>query len=153
MPIRKELQGLYPSNWTAISYYVRFMREQGVCQGCGRRHDEIVHRLQDGRWFDATQNCWRDGAGKPCPAPDLFEFGAARTTRVILAAAHLDNNPAHNEDSNWAAYCQRCHLLHDAPYHRRQRRITYMRRHAIADLFLGDYEQLPLKLALGKVSY
>jgi hypothetical protein len=34
---------------------------------------------------------------------------------------------------------QRCHLLHDQPYHRAQRWITFRRRYATGDLFLGFY--------------
>jgi hypothetical protein len=32
---------------------------------------------------------------------------------VILACAHLDQNPAHNKHSNLRALCQECHLAHD----------------------------------------
>jgi hypothetical protein len=35
--------------------------------------------------------------------------------------------------------CQRCHLIHDRPHHLAQRRITYMLRRALGDLFLGPY--------------
>jgi hypothetical protein len=63
-----------------------------------------------------------------------------RTTRVVLAAAHLDHDPSHNRLRNLKSLCQRCHLLHDRPYHRAQRWITFRRRYAAGDLFLGFYE-------------
>jgi len=63
-----------------------------------------------------------------------------RTTRVVLAAAHLDSDPSNNRLRNLRALCQRCHLQHDRPHHLAQRRITYRRRWAIGDLFLGRYD-------------
>ena len=36
-----------------------------------------------------------------------------RTTHVVLAAAHLDSDPANNRLRNLRALCQRCHLLYD----------------------------------------
>jgi hypothetical protein len=62
-----------------------------------------------------------------------------RTTRVVLAAAHLEHDPVDNRLRNLRALCQRCHLLHDRPYHLAQRWRTYRRRHALGDLFLGPY--------------
>jgi hypothetical protein len=47
-----------------------------------------------------------------------------RTTRVVLAAAQLDHDPSNNELSNLCSFCQRCHIMHDRPYHLAQRRIT-----------------------------
>ena len=34
---------------------------------------------------------------------------------------------------------QRCHLIYDRPHHLAQRRITYLLRRAVGDLFLGPY--------------
>jgi 5-methylcytosine-specific restriction endonuclease McrA len=38
-------------------------------------------------------------------------------SRVVLTIAHLDHDITHNEDTNLAALCQRCHLAHDAHEH------------------------------------
>jgi hypothetical protein len=62
-----------------------------------------------------------------------------RQTRVILAAAHLDHNPRNNRRRNLKSLCQRCHIIHDRPHHLAQRRITYLLRRALGDLFLGPY--------------
>src|SRR5689334_3588174 len=35
--------------------------------------------------------------------------------------------------------CQRCHMLQDRPFHLLQRWLTYRRRWAIGDLFLGSF--------------
>jgi hypothetical protein len=61
-----------------------------------------------------------------------------RTTRVVLAAAHLDSDPANNRLRNLRALCQRRHMC-DRPYQLAQRWITYRRRLAICDLFLGPW--------------
>jgi hypothetical protein len=67
------------------------------------------------------------------------DFAAVRTTKVVLATAHLDHDPAHNTPRNLKALCQRCHLLHDRDEHRGQRWLTYRKRKALGDLFLGPY--------------
>ena len=80
----------------------------------------------------------------------VFEqIGAAlaRGARVELrgfgkcAAAHLDHDPAHcgRRHRNVRALCQRCHLLHGRPEHRRRIRLTLRRLRALGDLFLGLY--------------
>jgi hypothetical protein len=139
MPIRPEMRGFYPSNWPEISRQVRFERAAGVCQGCGRPHGATVRCLPDGRWFDATRRTWRNGRGRQARWPDLVETAQVRQTRVILAAAHLDHDPSNNRQRNLKSLCQRCHMIHDRPHHLAQRRITYLLRRALGDLFLGPY--------------
>ena len=58
---------------------------------------------------------------------------------MVLATAHLDHDPAHNHPHNLKSLCQRCHMQHDRPHHLAQRWITYRRRWALGDLFLGPY--------------
>ena len=93
----------------------------------------------DGRWFDETARTWRDRRGRPARWPDLIDAVHLRLTRVVLAAAHLDNNPSNNRLSNLKGLCQRCHILHDRPFHLAQRWLTYRRRWAVGDLLLGRY--------------
>jgi hypothetical protein len=40
---------------------------------------------------------------------------------------------------NLKALCQRCHMLHDRPEHRRRRWFTLFRRRALGDLYEGRY--------------
>ena len=58
---------------------------------------------------------------------------------MVLASCHLDHDSTSNRPRNLAALCQRCHMLHDRPHHLAQRWLTYRRRWAIGDLFLGQY--------------
>jgi ribosomal protein S14 len=139
MPIKPEMREFYPSDWSLISRRVRFERASGICQGCGRPHGVIVRCLPDGRWFDAARHTWRSGRGRPSQWPNLEEAAQMRKTRVVLAAAHLDHDPRNNRLRNLKSLCQRCHMIHDRPHHLAQRRITYLLRRALGDLFLGPY--------------
>ena len=93
MPIKPELRYFYPIDWPQISHWVRFVRAKGRCQVCGRPHGAIVQHLGDGRWRDEQQQIWRDGKGRKAPSPALLEDTPVLTTKVVLAAAHLDHNP------------------------------------------------------------
>jgi hypothetical protein len=148
MPIRPEFRPLYPPDWPDLSRRVRFERAYGRCQRCRRPHLAEVRCLPDGRWFDETARTWRDWRGRPARWPDLIDAVDLRLTRVVLAAAHLDNDPANNRLANLRSFCQRCHMLHDRPFHLAQRWLTYRRRWAIGDLFLGLYDLQTLSLAL-----
>jgi hypothetical protein len=141
MPIRATLRPLYPPHWRELSRRVRFERAGGRCERCGRPHLVRLRCLPDGRWFDETARTWRDRRNRPASWPDLVDIVALRTTRVVLAAAHLDGNPANNQLRNLKSLCQRCHMLHDRPHHLAQRRLTYRRRWAIGDLFGGPYDR------------
>jgi hypothetical protein len=72
-------------------------------------------------------------------AGPISERVQIRQTRVVLAAAHLDHDPRNNRALNLRSRCQRCHMIHDRPHHLAQRRITYLLRRALGDLFLGPY--------------
>jgi hypothetical protein len=139
MPIRRELRSLYPAHWRELSRRVRFERAGGICQGCGRPHGATVRCLPDGRWYDPARKTWRDRRGRTARWPDLEQLVRLRTTRVVLAAAHLDHDPAHNRLRNLRSLCQRCHMIYDRPHHLAQRRITYLLRRASGDLFFGPY--------------
>ena len=146
MPIRPELRPFYPPHWRELSRHVRFERAGGKCQRCGRPHLVLLRCLPDGRWFDEKAATWRDRRGRPARWPDLMEVTRLRMTRIVLAAAHLDSDPTNNRMKNLRALCQRCHILHDRPHHLVQRWITYRRRLAAGDLFLGPYPALIAEL-------
>lgn len=140
MPIRPEHRGYYPIDWPQLSAVIRFRRAGGRCEGCGRPHLQRVVCLSDGRWWDAEARTWRNGRGRPLrrsPAVDLL--AEVRTTRVVLAAAHRNHDTSDNVEANLAALCQRCHMLHDRPEHRRRRWFTLFSRKASGDLFHGPY--------------
>ena len=141
MPIRRHHRFFYPIDWVQLSNMIRFRRAKGRCEACGRPHGETVAHLGDGRWWDAEAGLWRSGKGRVVRnLPPLSLDTAVKQTKVVLACDHLDHDPGNNEMSNLKALCQRCHMLHDKLEHLRQRRITYSKRKALGDLFLGRYE-------------
>ena len=148
VPIRAELRPLYPPHWPELSRRVRFERAGGECERCGRPHGAILKVLPDGRWFDPRGGTWRDRRGRAARWPDLEELARQRTTRVILAAAHMNHDPARSGQRNLRAWCQRCHLAHDRAWHLLQRWITYRLRYARGDLFLGPYRHGPAAAVL-----
>ena len=120
-----------------LSASIRFGRAKGRCEGCGRPHGKLVLCVSDGRWFDRQDGSWRDERGRRITRPR--KPYRLRWTIVRLAACHLDHDPTNSDLENLAAWCQRCHLLHDRPEHRRRAAITVLQRRALGDLFLGSY--------------
>jgi hypothetical protein len=140
MPIRPEHRFFYPIDWPQLSAVIRFGRAKGCCEGCGRPHGRMVYHLGDGRWWDAEAGRWRDGWGRRIRiAAEADILGRARRTQVFLAAAHRDHDTSNNTDASLAAFCQRCHMIHDRPEHQRRRWRTLFRRKALGDLFGGPY--------------
>ena len=139
MPIRKNLRWYYPIDWPQLSAVVRFERAAGHCERCGRPHGQTIYHFGDGRWFDPEVELWRNGRGKPVAWPPYADYRWLQRTRVVLATAHLDHNPSNSRPRNLKALCQRCHLLHDRPEHRRRARLTILKRRALGDLLEGPY--------------
>ncbi|MFJ7441305.1 hypothetical protein ACIQW5_27085 [Methylorubrum thiocyanatum] len=141
MPIRREHRFFYPIDWPQLSAVIRFGRAKGRCEACQRPHGRTVFCLGDGRWWDEEAASWRDGAGGlVCIEVGNGDvLGEVRTTRVVLATGHRNHDTADNSPANLAAWCQRCHILHDAPEHRRRRWVTLFQRKALGDLFRGPY--------------
>lgn len=149
MPIAPEHRWFYPIDWRELSLLVRFTRAKGRCEHCARPHGRIVRHLGDGIWWDDDRGAWRDGKGRrvrlsldpDAPRCDQLVLAgiapgsSVMMTRVVLASAHLDHDPSNNRARNLAALCQRCHMLHDAPEHRRRRWRNAYRLRAIGDLF------------------
>ena len=141
MPIQPRYRWFYPIDWPQLSAAIRFRRAQGRCEGCRRPHGTTVCHLGDGRWWDREAGNWRDGQGRAlAQLPPLWLWAVpVRTTRVVLACAHLDHDPTNNRPSNLKAFCQRCHMLHDRAEHQRRRWFTLFRRKALGDLYEGRY--------------
>jgi hypothetical protein len=70
MPIRRELRDLYPDHWRASS--------------------------AGGSASNAPAACAKAAAGRTARWPDLEQMVRLRTTRVVLAAAHLDHDTTNN---------------------------------------------------------
>ncbi len=143
MPIRKSLRHLYPDDWEEISDRVRFVRAGNRCEQCCRPHLAPVLTLPDGRWKEpfarSRAQIWRGDRGELVAVPSAAEFKEAVKRRYVLQTAHKDHNPLNNALDNLAAWCNRCHLIHDRREHLRRRKIAFLRTLASGDLFLGPY--------------
>lgn len=149
MPIAREHRWLYPIDWRELSALIRFGRAKGQCEHCGRPHGRDIVHLGNGVWWDDQAARWRDGQGRGVrrlrsPADMInTQPGLAgitpplpfRTTRVILAGAHLNHDPGDNRPCNLAALCQACHMRHDAREHRQRRLRNRFLACALGDLF------------------
>jgi hypothetical protein len=138
MPIKPEMRG-YLSDRLATDQPARALRARrrhlpGMRSAARRDHSLSARRTLVRR----PRHTWRNGRGRPARWPDLEETAQLRQTRVVLAAAHLDHDPRNNRLRNLKSLCQRCHVIHDRPHHLAQRRITYLLRRALGDLFLGS---------------
>jgi len=80
-----------------------------------------------------------DGRLQRLRTPPALLAPQVRTTRVILATAHLDSDPTNNAQANLKALCQRCHMIHDRPEHLRRHRLGFLMSRALGDLFTGRY--------------
>jgi hypothetical protein len=139
---KPEMRRYYPEVSREISRRVRFKRAARIWQGCGRRYGVTVRPLPGGPRFDPTRGTWRNGRERMARWLDLVETAQMRRTRVTLAAARFDHDPSDNRLRNLNSLCQRRHLIHDRQHHLAQRRIIYLLRRSLGDLFLGPYSIL-----------
>jgi len=121
-------RSIYPDNWENISYWIRFVRAKGRCEGTPEFPDcQAIH-------------------GKPHP-----DTGS----KVVLTTAHLgtpysDGTPGDKHDKmdvrpeNLAALCQRCHLNLDRDEHAKNAALTRIKRRI-------DSGQIPLSLKMTEV--
>ena len=138
MPIRPELRPLYPPHWRELSSHVRFKRAEGRCQRLGGHTSSSCAAYRTGAGSTRKPRhggIVEDGlpAGRPYGGNSVSDD--ARRARSGAPGQRSDQQSA----KNLRALCQRCHMLHDRPHHLAQRWITYRRRSAVGDLFLGPY--------------
>lgn len=107
MPIRPENRARYPAHWPQIVELVR-ERSGNRCEGS-----------------PAFPGC-RAANGEPHPVTGSL---------VVLTTGHLDHVPEHCDMSNLRHWCQRCHLVYDAPHHAKTAYATRRTRARTPDLF------------------
>jgi hypothetical protein len=115
---------LYPANWPEISQRIR-ERAGNRCERCGVSNHAVGARDASGTWHDISEIERMGTAG----VYNTFGENPPAPIKIILTVAHLDQDPSHNDDSNLAALCQRCHLNHDRPWNLVKRHQTVLRKH------------------------
>lgn len=137
MPIRKEDQSRYPSNWAEIRQSIleragyrceqcKVKDRSRIARGGGKDVDTYMTDDADVYCADSGQylgRCRMDG------------FDVLRMTDIVLTIAHLDHVPENCTPENLRSWCQRCHLRYDAKHHAETSRSTRRDRLAIGDLF------------------
>jgi 5-methylcytosine-specific restriction endonuclease McrA len=132
MPIKPENRELYPDNWPDIRRRILNRATptgcvRPLCEQCGVPNRTVVVRLTADRsqWRTMAECMIRlDESGD-----ESNEYDHDPVT-IVLTVAHLDHDPGNNDDSNLAAWCQRCHLNYD--------RGTKTRNHNQTELFEKD---------------
>jgi len=102
MPIRPQYRWLYPIDWPQLSAMIRFERAKGRCE-CRGECGATPHDADAGGRCTAVHD-------QPHPLTG---------SNVVLTTAHRDHTPENVDPANLRAYCNRCHLSHDAKEHRR----------------------------------
>ena len=130
MPISKERQSRYPGGsiqskeWRAIRFGI-MERSGGSCEKCGVDNHSTIVRMEEGTWLPVDQYDATFGQGE----------SKGREVKIVLTISHYDHNPGNNDPANLRALCQRCHLDHDLPRHRRNRYWNRKRHLAGGNLF------------------
>lgn len=134
MPARPENAALYPPDWPSISLAVR-SRAGWRCEECGVENRAWGWRDSSGAFHRVRARPLKDaGYGRP-PFELRIGDNVVRIIEIVLTAAHLNHNPADCRQENLRAWCQRCHLIYDAPMKRARRLERERAANAEGDLF------------------
>jgi len=98
---------LYSQYWCDVIRPAILKRDGYKCQqpGCNVRHKAVGYYNLSGQWVEC----------------DTFMSNWAtkqnfKVQKISLQVAHLDQNPANNEESNLLSYCPKHHLAFDLPH-------------------------------------
>lgn len=143
MPIRPDLRPLYRTpEWRAARRRV-LERAGGQfdtsgrylggahCEECGKpdRTHVYVYAMSDERrgglrvqyWTAEGRSRWRDCFGKLMPRALWPAAGLPRRIWAEIGVCHRNGRAGDDRPENLAAWCQWCHLHHDALQHRETR--------------------------------
>lgn len=137
MPIRPENKARYPKDWPEISRRIREERADNKCEWCQAPNRTVIYRFNTGEWMETDGTVHDANTGEYLGMCRGSEAPAGRFVEIVLTVAHLDHTPEHNEESNLAALCQRCHNRYDGPERRKG-----IRERARAQLACGDLFEL-----------
>ena len=125
---------LYPKNWKTVIRPDILKRANNCCEKCGIANHSYIFRSDvngaDYLLFDPVTDQLTYPDGQPIrmsETPDEYPIYEP-PSYVRLTIAHLDQDITHNDYSNLAALCERCHLGHDMPVNIRTRRRNRIRR-------------------------
>jgi hypothetical protein len=144
------MRPLYPANWKEISRRIRFERAGGKCEVCQLPDGAIGFRDLNGQFVGRSPEdseigfmVFFDDNGREYRRPAV---------KIVLTVAHLDHNPANNNEANLKALCQRCHNRHDGPHRAANAARTRRSKRAAAIPFAYPATCAHCTVNLGKIS-
>jgi 5-methylcytosine-specific restriction endonuclease McrA len=90
---------------------------------------ENRHRYPPRREWLKIREAILKRAEHKCEVCGVKNYSIRKNARIVLAVAHLDQQPENNHHTNLAALCQKCHLDHDRPFKLVNFRLTIFNRH------------------------
>lgn len=135
MPVRPEMRHHYTTpEWRALSLKIRKERAKDRCECTGEcGTDHFAENVRGGTADDIQPLRGLLVDGDRCSALEgRVRPGGKR--RVRLTVAHIDQDPANNDDGNLLALCERCHNRLDMPFRRLNAAKTRRRKKAADDL-------------------
>ncbi|WP_194720779.1 hypothetical protein [Noviherbaspirillum malthae] len=138
MPIKPENKHRHPENWKQIRAAI-LERAGNCCEAC-----RVPNRARITRGAGENVGTFMDMDGYVFDADNGAQLGRVRHADyegtgkwidVVLTIAHLDHIPENCDPTNLRAWCQRCHLRHDAQHHAENARQTRRNRLMNRDLF------------------
>lgn len=141
MPINPEFAHLYRGKKWRDRRAEILRRDRNRCKKCGAKNGRQIQRQivrsMEGKaiamwWRYMNRGKGQDGGGwrneqgaRDTPKPHTKGFTLKTSiVEVQLGVAHLDHDPSNDSDSNLAALCRRCHIVHDADQHAQNAAIT-----------------------------
>jgi hypothetical protein len=128
VPIRADLRHYYGRDWRIVVRPRILARAENRCEQCGVPNHTKVKRIR-GFWLEEGAS-WAFGAFRRWRTPAGGDWhkegdpaGRVRVVRIVLTIAHLNHKAGDDRDENLRAWCQWCHLHHDAVHHAESRAI------------------------------
>lgn len=126
MPIKDK--SLYPPDWKEIRKRI-LERDGNCCKFCGIQNYSIGYRDYKGEWNEIEKSTYGDAMAQ------MAEQTGYKVIKIVLTVAHLDHNPANNDESNLASLCQLHHLRLDSEQHRTNAAKTRRKKKGLQELF------------------
>jgi 5-methylcytosine-specific restriction endonuclease McrA len=137
MPIKPENRARYPKEWPAIRAAI-LERAGHACEQCKAPNRTRIARgtgSDAGTYMLDTADVYCADTGRHLGRCRHSDYELARMVDIVLTIAHLDHTPENCDPANLRAWCQRCHLRHDAEHHKANAYATRKARTRSADLF------------------
>lgn len=137
MPIKPENKARYPKDWPQIRERI-LARAGNCCEKCKVPNRTRIARgagKDEGTYMLDTADVFCADTGQHLGRCRHSDYELARMVDVVLTIAHLDHTPENCAEENLRAWCQKCHLAHDADHHRANSWATRRARSGTLELF------------------